>query len=142
MPAAGSRGVAVVELAPEGVVRVGGEDWSAVLIGGTSLPAESGVEVVDRRGLRLIVRPTDPTATRAVANGTPPAALAPLSRREAEVAALIARGLTNKQIAAELIVAETTVDRHVSHILGKLGFATRAQVAVWVAERQASAPSR
>jgi len=136
MPAAGTRGVAVVELAPEGVVRVAGEDWSAVLVGGARLPAESSVEVVDRRGLRLIVRPVDPVAARA----EPPEWFAPLSRRESEVAALIARGLTNKQIAAELIVAETTVDRHVSHILGKLGFATRAQVAVWVAERGTPSP--
>jgi DNA-binding NarL/FixJ family response regulator len=135
-PAAGTRGVVVVDLDPEGVVRVAGEDWSAVLVGATRLAAESTVEVVDRRGLRLVVRPADPAAARAAAAGEPPDWFAPLSRREAEVAGLVARGLSNKQIAAELIVAETTVDRHVSHILGKLGFAGRAQVAVWVAERR------
>ena len=51
------------------------------------------------------------------------------------MARLIARGRTNKQIAAELIIAEGTADRHVSNILGKLGFATRAQVAAWAAGR-------
>jgi DNA-binding NarL/FixJ family response regulator len=47
------------------------------------------------------------------------------------VAALIARGLTNKQIAEELIIAEGTANIHVGNILGKLGFASRAQVASW-----------
>jgi predicted ATPase/DNA-binding CsgD family transcriptional regulator len=59
----------------------------------------------------------------------------PLSRREQEVAALVARGLTNRQIADELVIAERTADAHVSNILAKLGFATRAQVAAWVVER-------
>jgi DNA-binding NarL/FixJ family response regulator len=54
--------------------------------------------------------------------------------REREVARLIARGLTNKQIAAELVIAEGTADRHVSNILGKLDFSTRAQVAAWAVE--------
>ncbi|MGH2368930.1 MAG: tetratricopeptide repeat protein, partial [Chloroflexota bacterium] len=59
---------------------------------------------------------------------------APLTAREQEVAKLIARGLTNKQIAAELIIAEGTADRHVSNILGKLDLTSRAQVAVWAVE--------
>jgi predicted ATPase/DNA-binding CsgD family transcriptional regulator len=59
----------------------------------------------------------------------------PLSRREREVAVLVARGLTNRQIAEELVIAERTADAHVSNILAKLGFATRAQVAAWVVER-------
>jgi predicted ATPase/DNA-binding CsgD family transcriptional regulator len=58
-----------------------------------------------------------------------------LSQREAEVAALVARGLSNRQIAAELSIAERTVSTHVTHILGKLGFTSRAQVAAWVGER-------
>ena len=46
----------------------------------------------------------------------------------------VARGLTNKQIAAELVIAEGTADRHVANILGKLGFSSRAQIAAWVVE--------
>jgi predicted ATPase/DNA-binding CsgD family transcriptional regulator len=57
-----------------------------------------------------------------------------LSPREREVAALVARGLTNREIAAELVIAERTADTHVSHVLGKLGLKTRSQIAVWVAE--------
>ena len=57
-----------------------------------------------------------------------------LTRREREVAALIARGLTNREIAEELIISEMTADSHVSHILRKLGFRSRAQVARWAVE--------
>jgi predicted ATPase/DNA-binding CsgD family transcriptional regulator len=59
----------------------------------------------------------------------------PLSQREFEVAACVARGLTNREIAAELMIAEGTVASHIVHMLAKLGVASRAQVAVWAAER-------
>jgi DNA-binding CsgD family transcriptional regulator len=58
----------------------------------------------------------------------------PLSRREAEVAGLIAQGRSNKAIAEALVLSPRTVDGHVERILAKLGFASRAQVAAWVAE--------
>jgi DNA-binding NarL/FixJ family response regulator len=58
-----------------------------------------------------------------------------LSRRELEVAALIAQGLTNKLIAQRLFIATGTVERHVANILGKLEMSNRAQVAAWIAER-------
>jgi predicted ATPase/DNA-binding CsgD family transcriptional regulator len=64
----------------------------------------------------------------------------PLTRREREVAALIARGLTNRQIAEELFIAERTADTHVEHILAKLGLGSRTQVATWVVEQGDSAP--
>jgi DNA-binding NarL/FixJ family response regulator len=51
--------------------------------------------------------------------------------REREVAALLARGFTNRQIAAELTIQEGTAGVHVEHIFGKLGFHSRAQVAAW-----------
>lgn len=54
-----------------------------------------------------------------------------ISRREREVVALIARGLTNRQIARELTIAERTADTHVSNILNKLGLTSRAQIATW-----------
>ena len=53
----------------------------------------------------------------------------PLTRREREIAGLITGGLTNRQIAARLVIAERTVDTHVGRILAKLGCASRAQVA-------------
>jgi DNA-binding NarL/FixJ family response regulator len=57
----------------------------------------------------------------------------PLGNREAEVARLVADGLTNKEIGARLFISERTVDSHVRSILNKLGFSSRAQIAAWIA---------
>jgi pimeloyl-ACP methyl ester carboxylesterase/class 3 adenylate cyclase/DNA-binding CsgD family transcriptional regulator len=57
--------------------------------------------------------------------------LAPLSHREGEVATLVALGLSNRQVAEELVIAESTVERHVANILKKLGYHSRAQIAAW-----------
>ena len=54
-----------------------------------------------------------------------------LSPREAEVARLVAKGLTNREIAERLVISDRTAENHVQHILTKLGFATRGQVAAW-----------
>ena len=56
-----------------------------------------------------------------------------LGKREADVARLVAEGLSNKQIGARLFISERTVDSHVRSILNKLGFNSRAQIAGWVA---------
>jgi len=61
---------------------------------------------------------------------------AELSEREADVARLVAEGLTNKQVAARLFISERTVDSHVRSILNKLGFSSRAQIAAWVVTHQ------
>lgn len=55
-----------------------------------------------------------------------------LSPREREVADLVADGLSNREIAAALVLSERTAQNHVQHILTKLGFANRAQIAAWV----------
>ena len=60
--------------------------------------------------------------------------LAILTRREREVAGLIRRGLTNREIAAELVITPATVERHVANILNKLALGSRSQVAVWAVE--------
>jgi predicted ATPase/DNA-binding CsgD family transcriptional regulator len=73
-------------------------------------------------------------ALAATGPGPPPHERGPLSAREREVAALLARGLTNRQIADELVVARSTVDRHVVNILRKLGLANRTRVATWATE--------
>lgn len=56
-----------------------------------------------------------------------------LSRREREVAALVAEGLSNREIAERLFISERTAEGHVEQIRNKLGFKSRAQVAAWVA---------
>ena len=58
------------------------------------------------------------------------AATEPLTPREREVLALVARGFANKRIARELGIAEKTVKTHVGHVLAKLGVADRTQAAV------------
>jgi non-specific serine/threonine protein kinase len=50
------------------------------------------------------------------------------------VAALVARGLTNQEIASRLVITQRTAETHVQHILNKLGFSSRAQIAVWAME--------
>ena len=65
------------------------------------------------------------------------AARVPLTARELAVAELVARGMTNREIAATLVISVRTVQGHLEHILRKLGFGSRAQVAVWVAQREA-----
>jgi len=55
-----------------------------------------------------------------------------LTRREAQVAELVAEGLANQQIAERLVIARRTAEGHVERILNKLGFNTRTQIATWV----------
>ncbi|MEV0382062.1 LuxR C-terminal-related transcriptional regulator [Nonomuraea sp. NPDC050643] len=64
-----------------------------------------------------------------------PPGLDPLGKREAEVARLVADGLSNKQIGARLFISEHTVDSHVRGIMNKLGVNSRAQIAAWMASR-------
>jgi predicted ATPase/DNA-binding CsgD family transcriptional regulator len=56
-----------------------------------------------------------------------------LSKRETDVARLVADGLTNRQIGTRLFISERTVDSHVRNILNKLGITSRAQIAAWLA---------
>lgn len=87
---------------------------------------------LDRRlagGARAPAQP-EPAPTPAA-----PAALAVLSPRERQVAALLARGLSNRQIAEELMITPGTAKLHVMHILTKLGFESRAQIAAWAVQQ-------
>ncbi|MBZ3904358.1 LuxR family transcriptional regulator [Streptomyces scabiei] len=70
---------------------------------------------------------TEPAVSQAGASGLTP--------REEEVAALVARGMTNRRIAAELVLSPRTVDNHVNRILTKLGFSSRARIAAWWAAK-------
>jgi DNA-binding NarL/FixJ family response regulator len=78
--------------------------------------------VMDRIVVELLRRPSTSAAR--------PARLSDLTAREAEVLLLIARGLTNAEIAARLVVSEATVKTHVAHILRKLELRDRVQVVV------------
>lgn len=61
-----------------------------------------------------------------------------LTRREREIADLVAEGKSNREIAAQLVISERTAEGHVEQIRNKLGFRSRAQIAAWVVEERAS----
>ena len=83
----------------------------------------------DGRSHDGLPRPAVPAARQAP--GTPV-----LTARERQIAELIARGLSNRGIAAELVISPATAARHVANIFSKLGVTSRAQVAAWTAERR------
>ena len=121
-----------VRLQAEGTIaatrtRLDKSSWKAAWESGRQLLYEEAIDealAVGARGARLITPTLDQKMSESV-----------LTRREMEVAALVAKGFTNKNIAAELVIAEGTADRHVANILSKLGFASRAQIAAWVVGR-------
>ena len=63
-----------------------------------------------------------------------------LSAREVEVAALIARGRTSREIAETLVISEKTADSHADHIRTKLGARSRAEIAAWAVGHRLHTP--
>jgi len=99
------------------------EDRGMYTLKGT--PDQWRLYALERAGYRL----PQPAGRQTVSELTP---------REREVAAMVTRGLTNRQIANGLVISEGTAALHVKRILAKLGFTSRAQVAAWaVAQRLA-----
>lgn len=103
------------------------------------LVAGSGLELEQLRG-HAVGLPSGVSLLRVRAPGRPPAPVlvedahrptAALTAREREIAGLVALGLTNRQIADELVISSATVDRHVANILVKLGAHSRTQIAAW-----------
>jgi predicted ATPase/DNA-binding CsgD family transcriptional regulator len=56
-----------------------------------------------------------------------------LTRRELEIAALVAEGLSNREVAERLVISKRTVDAHIEHIYSKLGLSSRVQLTAWLA---------
>jgi DNA-binding CsgD family transcriptional regulator len=65
-----------------------------------------------------------------------------LSRRELEVASLVAEGLTSREIGQKLFISERTAEGHIESIRGKLGFHSRAEIAAWVVRSESAAPTQ
>jgi DNA-binding CsgD family transcriptional regulator len=78
----------------------------------------------------LIPRPPAPTTRRATKH-----AYDGLTEREREIAALVAQGQSNRDIATTLVLSDRTVATHVSNILAKLDISSRAQIAAWASEK-------
>lgn len=113
--------------------RLDEEALRLALAGGRAMRLEEAIDFAlapdDTRPV-VSAAPAAPSKEPATANLS-----MPLSPRECEVALLVARGLTNRQIAGELVITEWTADSHVRHILSKLGVRSRAQVAAWATEQ-------
>ncbi len=105
-------------------------DAVRVIAAGDALLAPS----ITRRLIEQFARVAHPES-----DGVPPA-LAELSSRELEVLRLVARGLSNAEMAAELVLGENTIKTHVAHILGKLGLRDRVQAVVLAYESGLVAP--
>jgi non-specific serine/threonine protein kinase len=100
---------------------LGEERFDAAFRSGRNMPLPAAIAYALGEGGEP-VRPTPrPVASQAI-----------LTPREREVADLIARGASNKDIAAHLVISRRTAETHVEHILAKLGFTSRSQVAAWV----------
>jgi predicted ATPase/DNA-binding CsgD family transcriptional regulator len=110
----------VVKAREAAVAALGTATFEADFTAGKRLSREEAV--------RLALGESGAGDADAVHVGTP----GPLAKRELEVARLIAEGMTNKEIGAQLFISERTVASHVRSIMDKLGFNNRAQIAVWM----------
>jgi predicted ATPase/DNA-binding SARP family transcriptional activator/DNA-binding CsgD family transcriptional regulator len=108
--------------------QLGPKAWEAAWAQGRAMPLE---EVVEYALTEEEQAPTTIPASEEPSTGREPVAL---TRREREIAVQVARGLTNRQIATELVISEHTVATHIGKILKKLRLHSRAQIAVWVAK--------
>lgn len=96
-----------------------------------------GFETAFRKGLEMSLSDAVADALEERRESQPPKAPAPattsLSPRERQIAQLVATGLTNREIAAKLVLSERTAETHVQNILNKLGFRSRSEIAAWAA---------
>jgi DNA-binding CsgD family transcriptional regulator len=109
-----------------------GEERFDVLVGhGYSMSLQAALAVAKGE------TPATPAARHA-GTAEPGAGAKALTRREREIAELVADGLGNREIAERLYLSKRTVDSHVEHIFTKLGFSSRGQLTAWVLERRES----
>jgi predicted ATPase/DNA-binding SARP family transcriptional activator/DNA-binding CsgD family transcriptional regulator len=108
--------------------RLSEAEWEVVFAEGRNMGLEEAVEYALSE--EETTTPVPPAADRPSANVS-----SALTRREKEIAALVARDLTNRQIAKELVVSERTVENHVANILKKLGLHSRERVAASITQR-------
>jgi predicted ATPase/DNA-binding SARP family transcriptional activator/DNA-binding CsgD family transcriptional regulator len=100
--------------------------WASALAEGRAMTPEEAVEYA------LSEEEPAPSTVSAQNRSSVRTQATPLTRREEEIAALVVRGLTNRQIATELSISEHTVANHVAKILRKLGLGSRSQITTWV----------
>jgi DNA-binding NarL/FixJ family response regulator len=96
--------------------------------------AHGGSQAGTRRSYSPVEEALDSSTTSVRARSSPDEPKSRLSRREQEVAVLVACGLTNRQIAEKLGISDRTVDAHLRKIFAKLGLHSRVQLATWASE--------
>lgn len=97
----------------------------------------AGVEMARTEAIALALgRKEAPSASDHAEHGA-----VKLTRREQQIADLVADGLSNRAIAERLVISQRTAEGHVENILSKLGFHSRSQVAAWVGERRSPTPT-
>jgi non-specific serine/threonine protein kinase len=111
----------------QAVNALGQERYRAAFKDGEQLPLPHAIE--DALGESMTAAPGKP-ANKSGSDGHP------LTERERQVAALVAEGLSNRDIAERLTIAKRTADSHVEHILAKLGYSSRAQIAAWITAQE------
>jgi len=92
-----------------------------------------------KTGAAVLVAAAD-RLSQSFGSARPTAPWHPLSEREFEVAQLVAAGLTNRQIADQMVLSPKTISAHITHILTKLGAARRAEIAAWCATVRPDSP--
>jgi DNA-binding CsgD family transcriptional regulator len=90
-------------------------------------------------GADVLPEPPDPLSTGEDADGWQGSEA--LTTRERQIAVLVARGLSNREIAARLVISKRTVDAHVNHIFAKLGLTSRVQLTIWLRDRVPARPA-
>jgi non-specific serine/threonine protein kinase len=94
---------------------------------------EEQFEAAYRRGKGMSVAKSVALA-RGETGAPEPAAANPLTKRELEIAGLVAQGLGNREIAERLVLSKRTIDAHLEHIFAKLGFSSRVHLAAWFSQ--------
>ncbi len=111
---------------------LGKRAFDEVLARGQTMDSEQAVDLAMRMPLPLSAEKPGQMAPAARAGE---GAIARLTRREREVAALVAQGRSNREIADSLVITERTVEGHVSNLLAKLDFRSRSQISAWAVEQ-------
>ncbi|MBU3062848.1 LuxR C-terminal-related transcriptional regulator [Nocardia sp. NEAU-G5] len=107
---------------------LGEEEFRAAYDSGSALPLPAAIDYALGRTTEAAAALTPDTVQPKRVDGAAPAVL---TRRETDVARLIAAGYSNKRIATELVISVRTAETHVDHILTKLDFTSRTQIAAW-----------
>ena len=115
--------------------QLNGRTWDELWEEGRAMSMEAAIEYALSEEGSTTRTPQAPN--RKPTDGRPPY----LTTREEEVVALVAKGLTNRQIAARLVISESTAETHLARIFKKLGLHSRTQLTIWVNGRGRSSSS-